>query len=75
MESLSNNFKYKQGKKIGYNISMPDQYGNSFVVENVSYFDKNRIEKEITSLLLELESNDPFYIFESTDIIVERFSH
>lgn len=72
MNNLILNFKYKQGKKIGYNISIPDQYGNVILLNNVSKSDKSRICKEANKILLDLEKSDPFYIYQKEDLIVEK---
>jgi hypothetical protein len=72
MTIYNTKFEYNKGKRVGYDISIPDQFGDLFLLKNVSCSDKNKIKTKMNNLLKDLEKNDPFYIYEPEDLIVER---
>lgn len=50
MNTMSVGFRYDAGKKVGYDISFPNNFGGEIVLSNVSARDSSRIVKEIRAL-------------------------
>jgi len=43
-------FYYNEGRKVGYDISFPNEIGGKTLLSNVSYKDKDRIVKDLINM-------------------------